>query len=64
MQVIYALIFLGAMGGLYALLYTLNHRTPVPEGCENLKAECDGCHLTSCENNPVHDMSKGEEKDD
>lgn len=52
------------MGGLYALLYTLNHRTPVPEGCENLKAECDGCQLTSCENNPVHDMSKGEEKDD
>jgi len=58
-----ALLFLAVMGGLYALLYYLNHRTPVPEGCENLKAECDGCRITSCENHPVHDLSKGEEKE-
>ncbi len=57
---IYALLFLAVMGGMYAALYWLNHKTPVPEGCENLKAECDGCRVTSCENHPVHDLSKGE----
>ena len=60
MNGIYALLFLAAMGGIYAWLYTMNHRTPVPKGCENLKAECEGCRITSCENHPVHDLSKGE----
>lgn len=61
MNLIYALIFLAVLGGVYAWLYAANHRTPVPEGCEDLKAECEGCQITSCENHPVHDKSKGEE---
>lgn len=61
MNTVFALLFLAVMGGLYAFLYTANHRTPVPKGCENLKAECEGCRITSCENHPIHDQSKGEE---
>ncbi|MBR5207813.1 MAG: hypothetical protein IKV65_04865 [Erysipelotrichaceae bacterium] len=49
---IYAAIFALTMGGLYAALYYLNHRTPVPKGCENLKEECSGCSISSCANHP------------
>lgn len=36
--------------------YVLNKKTPVPEGCENLKENCEGCHISSC----IHHPSKGE----
>lgn len=49
------IIFFACLAGLYALLYHLNHNTPLPEGCENLKAECKGCHDTACMNNPAHE---------
>ena len=49
---IYAAVIALIMGGLYAALYYLNHRTPVPEGCENLKEECSGCSISSCANHP------------
>lgn len=55
-----AFLFFAALGGLYAGLYYLNHKTPVPKGCENLKVDCEGCKISSCENHPVHDLSKGE----
>lgn len=55
-----AILFLAAMGGVYAILYFLNHRTPVPKGCENLSVECDGCGITSCAKHPNHQESKGE----
>ncbi len=44
----------------YGVLYYFNHRTPVPEGCEHLKADCEGCKIHSCGNNPIFDRSKGE----
>lgn len=50
-----AVLFFAGLAGIYALLYYFNHKTPVPEGCEDLKAECKGCHDTSCMNNPAHD---------
>ncbi|MFV0479647.1 MAG: hypothetical protein ACK5LZ_03635 [Anaerorhabdus sp.] len=56
-----ALLFILGLAGFYAVAYYLNHKTPVPEGCENLKAECDGCHISSCGNHPTHQESKGEE---
>lgn len=37
--------------GFFALnvwLLRLNQKTPVPEGCEDLKAECSACGLTDC----------------
>ncbi len=51
-NLIYAVGFALVMGGLYAALYYLNHKTPVPEGCENLKEECEGCGVSSCANHP------------
>lgn len=59
MKTLYAVLFALVLGAIYAFLYYLNHKTPVPEGCENLKAECSGCRITSCENHPVHEI-KGE----
>lgn len=43
------LLVIAAFAGLYALLYYLNKRTPVPEGCENLTTDCDGCKMVECE---------------
>lgn len=47
--------YLGVLGAFYALVYYLNHKTPVPEGCEDLKASCKGCHDFSCGNHPSQD---------
>ncbi len=64
MEWLYALIFLAVMGGAYAVLYTLNHRTAVPEGCEDLKVDCEGCRITSCGSHPTHHDNEGEVKND
>jgi len=29
-------------------LYDKNKKTPVPEGCENLKPECGSCGIADC----------------
>lgn len=50
-----AVLYFAGLAGIYALLYYLNHKTPVPKGCEDIKVECNGCNDTSCMNNPVHD---------
>ena len=44
--------------GIVSFGYILNKNTKVPEGCENLKADCEGCKIISCINHP----SKGEAK--
>ena len=49
-----AFIYAAILGSIFALVYTLNRNTPVPEGCEDLKAECGGCHDISCGNHPKH----------
>ncbi len=53
-------LYIVGLGCLYGVGYYLNHKTPVPKGCENLKADCEGCKITSCENHPIYDLSKGE----
>ncbi|MEE0831778.1 MAG: hypothetical protein UIM26_09985 [Longicatena sp.] len=53
-----AVLYLAILGGIYALVYYLNSRTPLPEGCENLKAECEGCHDVSCCNHPTHQQKE------
>lgn len=49
-----AVAYLGVLGAVYALFYYLNHKTPLPKGCEHIKAECDGCHDVACCNHPTH----------
>ena len=44
-------------------VYKRQSKTPVPEGCEDLTAECEGCKITSCAHNPVLKQSKGENKE-
>ena len=46
MRVLFAILIAGALLGLNAWLYTANKKTPVPEGCENLKPDCTGCGIT------------------
>lgn len=54
MKVLAAILIFGGMVGIYIGLYLMNKRTPLPEGCENLKAECEGCKDFSCSNHPSH----------
>ena len=55
-----AIIFGASLAGVYALLYYFNHKTPLPKGCEHLKADCDGCNITSCEMHHSHNIIEGE----
>ena len=48
MRVLFAILIAGALLGLNVWLYTANKKTPVPEGCENLKPDCTGCGITDC----------------
>ncbi|MBN2849932.1 MAG: hypothetical protein JXK92_04680 [Erysipelotrichaceae bacterium] len=54
-------LYLAALGGLYALVYYLNHKTPVPAGCESIRAACDGCAIGSCGNHPSQQEFKEEQ---
>lgn len=56
---ILAVLFFAALAAIYAALYYWNHQTPLPKGCEHIKSECHGCHVTSCGNHPSHDIEKG-----
>ena len=60
MKLLYAALFAMCLGGLYALLYYLNHKTPIPEECKNIKANCEGCKISSCEMHPSHDIKEND----
>ena len=47
-----AIILFVVLAGLVVVGYVLNSKTPKPEGCENAEQMCEGCHITSCVNNP------------
>ncbi len=49
--VVYAIIVLGALGLLFILAYSLNRRTPKPEGCRDLEETCHSCPITTCKKN-------------
>lgn len=57
MQFVSAILFLGVMVGIFIFLFLANKKTPLPEGCEHLKADCEGCHDTACFNHPGHNKS-------
>ncbi|WP_202615296.1 hypothetical protein [Traorella massiliensis] len=46
------IIILVVLAAGYGCFYYLNHKTPVPKGCENLKQACHGCKDFSCGNHP------------
>ena len=48
MSVIFAILIVASLLGLNVWVYTANTKTPVPEGCENLKPDCHGCGITDC----------------
>lgn len=43
-----AVIFVAILGAVYAGLYALNQKTPIPAGCEEEIAACEGCAISSC----------------
>lgn len=54
-----AILLFGGLVAIYIFLFLMNKKTPLPPGCENLKADCEGCKDLSCMNNPHHDKGKG-----
>lgn len=54
-----ALLFLMVLGAIYALSYVLNRHTPIPAGCEELTASCNGCAISSCELHPTQKVEGG-----
>ena len=51
-----AIVLFIVLASIVGVSYVLNKNTKVPEGCENLKDDCEGCNISSCINHP----SKGE----
>lgn len=58
MNTVSAILFFGALAAVYIVLFLANKKTPVPPGCENLRADCEGCKDINCCNHPSH--HKGE----
>lgn len=52
-----ALIAIGLVG-LNVWLLRTNQKTPVPEGCENLKPECESCGLLDCSVRKIYQEEK------
>ncbi|MCR4949916.1 MAG: hypothetical protein K6A40_01185 [Solobacterium sp.] len=48
MQILTAAVIIAALAGVNVWLYSANRKTPVPEGCENLKPDCASCGITNC----------------
>lgn len=51
-------IVLGVMIGIFLLVFLLNKKTPVPEGCEDLEAECATCPVKTCLKNTNKEESE------
>ena len=60
MSGLYALLIGAVLAGLAGVLTVKNHRTPVPEGCENLKPDCKGCGIANCEIRSEIEAKEGE----
>lgn len=58
MKIVLAILFFALLVIIYIVLYLMNKKTPLPEGCENLKADCEGCKDYACTNNPAHNSRK------
>ena len=58
MKIVLAILFFALLVTIYIVLYLMNKKIPLPEGCENLKADCEGCKDYACTNNPAHNSRK------
>ena len=58
MKIVLAILFFALLVTIYNVLYLMNKKTPLPKGCENLKADCEGCKDYACTNNPAHNSRK------
>lgn len=58
-RIILAVVIIVVLVGIFIGTYILNKRTPKPEGCEEVGAECEGCQMTSC----AHYKEKEEKKE-
>ncbi len=58
MKIVLAILFFALLVTIYIVLYLMNKKNPLPEGCENLKADCEGCKDYACTNNPAHNSRK------
>lgn len=58
MKIVLAILFFALLVTIYIVLYLMNKKTPLPKGCENLKADCEGCKDYACTNNPAHNSRK------
>lgn len=47
-QIIGTIVILVIMIGLFLVCFIANRKTPKPEGCEDLEAECETCPIKSC----------------
>ena len=50
-QIIAMVLVIGALIALFIICFLLNKKTPKPDGCEDLEAECETCPVTTCLNN-------------
>jgi len=50
MELLWSLLVLIGLIGLFIGSYLLNKSTKKPEGCENLNAECGSCPIHTCIN--------------
>lgn len=56
-QIIATIIIIGVLIAMFITFFLLNRKTPRPEGCEDLDAECETCPITTC----LKNSSKKEE---
>lgn len=47
-QIIATVIILGILVAMFIVCFMINKKTPKPEGCEDLEAECETCPITTC----------------
>ncbi|MBR3167524.1 MAG: hypothetical protein IKF18_02410 [Erysipelotrichaceae bacterium] len=52
------MIYFVVLVTVYCVFYVLNHRTKRPQGCEDLRQECESCHIVSCPANGVYEGGK------
>jgi len=53
MPYIMAAFYIALLGGVYALFFVLNQKTPVPENCKDLLVGCSSCSVGACSHSPV-----------
>ena len=47
-QIIGTISILVILIGLFIICFIANKKTPKPDGCEDLEAECENCPVTEC----------------